>query len=167
MVAGVVTAIRTKRPYNPSDSQTSPAAIRNLLTSTAEDLGTTGYDYQYGYGVVDGCEIVQKIVPTKPPVIDLCRRFPWICDRRWWRRILRRRTLESITMPAGPGDLSTWAEGLRGPEEVMSLVGHLMPEAIEGDPSPEQLAYQVGYWLGQQDAGDQDQAETDNSDYAE
>jgi hypothetical protein len=55
VVAGVVAAVRSKRALDPAHAeQTSPAAIRALLTSTARDLGAAGYDFEHGYGVVDG-----------------------------------------------------------------------------------------------------------------
>lgn len=34
------------------------AQIRSILTSTATDLGTPGYDATYGYGLVNGCKAV-------------------------------------------------------------------------------------------------------------
>jgi len=54
VVAGVVAAVRSKRPFDPAQPSTSPAAIRALLTSTARDVGSAGYDYEHGYGVLDG-----------------------------------------------------------------------------------------------------------------
>jgi hypothetical protein len=153
VVSGVVAAVRTKRPYDPGNSQTRPAAIRNLLTSTAQDLGATGYDYQYGYGVVDGCKLVNKL--TKPVIIDICRRYPWICDRRWWRRIFRirwRLQAEQGASTALSPDMEADIDAMMQPEELQSLLGEVMPEALEGDQSPEQIAYQIGYMLGKQDA---------------
>ncbi len=91
VVAGVVAAMRTKRPYNAADSQTHPSAIRNLLTSTAEDLGTSGYDFRHGWGVVNGCALADKVAPPEEPSVpppspgvppelaQFCRRYPWIC----------------------------------------------------------------------------------------
>jgi subtilisin family serine protease len=76
VVTGVVAAVRSRRPYNPSDSTSHPAAIRTLMTSTAEDVGTTGYDLEHGYGIVNGCRLAVRI----PPVIDICRRYPWLCE---------------------------------------------------------------------------------------
>jgi subtilisin family serine protease len=61
VVAGAVAAVRTKRPYDPADPATSPAAIRALMTSTARDLGTAGYDYQHGYGAVDGAKLRDEV----------------------------------------------------------------------------------------------------------
>jgi len=77
VVSGVVAAVRSARPYNPSQANTAPSAIRNLLTSTATDLGSAGYDYLHGYGVVNGCGIVKKLFPKTR--LDLCERFPKLC----------------------------------------------------------------------------------------
>ncbi len=93
VVAGMVAAIRTKRPYNPFIRLTSPAAIRSLVRSTAQDLGPTGFDYGTGYGVVNGSAIANKL---KCPIVvinickryprlcyyyKICRRYPWLCKR--------------------------------------------------------------------------------------
>ena len=90
VVAGVVAAIRSKRPLNLADPTTRPSAIRSLLTSTAFDLGPTGYDYEHGYGVVATESILKKLCgPTGHPLckkypwicVILCRRYPWLCKR--------------------------------------------------------------------------------------
>ncbi len=77
VVAGVYAAIRTRRPFNPGSAITSPASIKNLVTSTAKDLGATGWDYYYGYGVVDGCKIIKKLFPV---LISICQKYPKICE---------------------------------------------------------------------------------------
>ncbi|MEO5348535.1 MAG: S8/S53 family peptidase [Magnetococcus sp. YQC-3] len=64
VVAGVVAAIRSVRPYNPADSLTRPSAIRNLITSTAIDKGPTGYDFRYGYGIINPAGIMGKLFPA-------------------------------------------------------------------------------------------------------
>ncbi|MFN0277224.1 MAG: S8 family peptidase [Pyrinomonadaceae bacterium] len=76
VVSGVFAAVRSRRPHNPADSSTSPAAMRSLITSTAQDLGTTGYDFDYGFGVINGCALADKFPPI---VINICQRYPWIC----------------------------------------------------------------------------------------
>ncbi len=83
VVAGVVAAVRSKRPYNPGDPTTSPAAIRSLMTSTAEDLGASGYDYKHGHGVVDGCALGKKLCGFW--WYNICDIHPWICKGvfRW------------------------------------------------------------------------------------
>jgi hypothetical protein len=161
VTAGVVAAIRSKRPYNPGDSQTSPAAMRNLLTSTAEDLGTTGYDYQYGYGVVDPCKIADKVLPPKPPPI--CQRYPWICDPSWWRRVLRKPWPGPLSPSAArvdeSGIASPFALGSEEPiqpGDIQDLLSQVESGVLGEDLSPEQLAYQIGYWLGRQEAADSD-----------
>jgi hypothetical protein len=54
VVAGVVAALRSKFPYYASNPRRSPAAIRNLLTRTAEDRGAIGFDFDHGWGIVNG-----------------------------------------------------------------------------------------------------------------
>ena len=49
VAAGVVAAIRTRCPA----SQVSPFQIRSLLRKTAQDLGGTGFDYDYGWGAIN------------------------------------------------------------------------------------------------------------------
>lgn len=49
VAAGLVAAIRTRWPA----SRLSPAQLRALLRRTADDRGNFGFDYDYGYGVVD------------------------------------------------------------------------------------------------------------------
>lgn len=79
VVAGVFAAIRNVRPYNSASAITSPTSVRNLVTSTARDIGASGWDYLYGFGVVNGCEIVKKLFPIITP-IDICKRYPRICE---------------------------------------------------------------------------------------
>lgn len=82
VVAGVVAAVRSMRPFNPADSSTSPPAMRNLITSTATDLGPSGYDFQHGHGVINGAGIASKFLCR--PIFDLCRinpRFCFFCKR--------------------------------------------------------------------------------------
>ncbi len=76
VVAGVVAAIRTKRPYIAGNPSRSPASIRRMVTSTAQDLGTRGYDFSHGYGVVNGCSIARQL---RPIIIDICRLRPHLC----------------------------------------------------------------------------------------
>jgi hypothetical protein len=57
----VLAAVRSKRPLDPADPATSPAAMRALLTSTAKDRGAAGYDYEHGYGVVDGARLRDEV----------------------------------------------------------------------------------------------------------
>ena len=91
VTSGVFAAVRSRKPLNPADSSTSPAAIRSLITSTAQDLGATGYDFEHGFGVIDGCALARKFPPIvidicrrypwicRPPIVDICRRYPWLC----------------------------------------------------------------------------------------
>lgn len=96
VVAGVVAAIRTKRPFDPAVASTRPSAIRSLITSTATDLGPSGFDFLHGYGVVNGYRIYRKLCLTLPPICrrypwicrsQICERYPWICDPDWHRKV--------------------------------------------------------------------------------
>lgn len=83
VVAGVVAAVRTRRPYQAGLGTRTPAAIRSLLTSTADDLGVSGYDFDHGFGVVDGCGLASKLKPRiRIPKVDICDRIPWLCEHR-------------------------------------------------------------------------------------
>jgi subtilisin family serine protease len=57
VVAGVVAAVRSKRPFRPGLASTSPAAIRQLFQTTALDRGAPGWDIEYGYGIVNSCRL--------------------------------------------------------------------------------------------------------------
>jgi hypothetical protein len=160
VVSGVVAAVRSKHPYNPSQTNTHPAAIRDLLRKTAEDRGPTGYDFEYGYGIVRGCALQKRL--CKPPVIDFCRRYPWICYRYWWlcrrypwlcRRLPR---IPSGTPTASPpmGDMEApFGNVLEAPFEVMADEAdpiEALSADIEADAelSDEKLAYYMGYLEG-------------------
>jgi hypothetical protein len=92
VVAGVIACIRQKRPFVTGNPAASPAGIRDLVRSTCQDLGAAGYDFDHGFGVINGCAIVDKLVPPRfdGPVIDLCRRFPDLCRRPPFIDICRR-----------------------------------------------------------------------------
>jgi subtilisin family serine protease len=61
IAAGVVAAIRTQYPFRSDQDKTSPAVIRNLLTKTAIDHGLTGFDYQYGWGVLSTAMVTEFV----------------------------------------------------------------------------------------------------------
>jgi subtilisin len=50
-----------------NDGIWSPSDVRNVLTYTADDLGTPGKDNYYGYGLVDADQAA--LIPPAPPVI--------------------------------------------------------------------------------------------------
>jgi subtilisin family serine protease len=56
VLAGFVAAVRSKHPA----SRISPAQLRSLLIKTAVDLGSTGFDFDFGWGVPDA----QALVPA-------------------------------------------------------------------------------------------------------
>ncbi|WP_431895080.1 S8 family peptidase [Nonomuraea sp. bgisy101] len=57
VAAGLVAAIRTHWPA----SRLSPSQLRSLLRRTAEDRSEVGYDFDYGYGVVDAAGILAAL----------------------------------------------------------------------------------------------------------
>jgi subtilisin family serine protease len=61
VAAGVVAAVREKYP----SSALSPAELRALLFKTAEDLGGTGFDHDFGWGVLDGTTLVAALAGVK------------------------------------------------------------------------------------------------------
>jgi hypothetical protein len=159
VVAGVVAAVRSRRPYNPTDSSTSPAAIRSLVTTTAVDLGPAGYDYSHGFGVVDGCTLRSRLVPTLPP-IDICVRFPIlcrlsICDR--FPRLCRPIDIRLPPIPRFPpippiGPRPGLGMDASVQAELQDLASYLQNEA-EGDGlSADEIAYLVGFLDGQSNA---------------
>ncbi len=50
---------------------TSPDEMREVLQSTAKDLGAAGYDTEYGFGLVDAAAALNySATPNSPPVAD-------------------------------------------------------------------------------------------------
>ena len=98
VVAGVVAALRSRKPFDDTDPTTRPSAIKNMLIATSRDISPMGFDFDTGHGVVDACAAADRIVP--PPVpepepepepephdewAEFCRRYPAFCE--WLRRI--------------------------------------------------------------------------------
>jgi hypothetical protein len=46
-------------------AQLSPAELRALLFKTAEDLGGTGFDHDFGWGVIDGAALAAALGGVK------------------------------------------------------------------------------------------------------
>jgi len=61
VLAGVVAAIRTKYPT----SRLSPLALRTMLFKTAKDAAGVGFDFDYGWGIVDTAAVL-KALKTVP-----------------------------------------------------------------------------------------------------
>ncbi|HEY9523749.1 MAG TPA: S8 family serine peptidase, partial [Thermopolyspora sp.] len=61
VAAGVVAAIRTRWPAG----RLSPAQLRTLLCRTADDRSTVGFDYDYGYGVIDVAAVIAALKKTE------------------------------------------------------------------------------------------------------
>ncbi|GHH69711.1 hypothetical protein GCM10017673_20600 [Streptosporangium violaceochromogenes] len=57
VAAGLVAAIRTRWPA----SRLSPAQLRALLRRTADERGDLGFDYDYGYGVVNVARVLSSL----------------------------------------------------------------------------------------------------------
>lgn len=57
VAAGVVAAIRANYPQ----SKIRPAVLRNLIRRTADDQGKMGFDYDYGYGIVNPLNLAKAI----------------------------------------------------------------------------------------------------------
>lgn len=53
VAAGVVAAVRTKFP----STKISPLQMRALIYKTAKDAGSPGFDFDYGYGILDGAAL--------------------------------------------------------------------------------------------------------------
>jgi hypothetical protein len=84
VVAGVVAAVRSVFPYDPATPASDPAAVRNMLTKTAEDRGLVGYDFEYGWGIVNGCRLAEALCP-KPPEKEKPCSCCCCCDNDWDR----------------------------------------------------------------------------------
>lgn len=64
-------AFRSRFPYVRTSSPTFPAAIRSLITRTAEDRGAIGFDFDYGYGIINGKKLatVRTLTVTEPEAV--------------------------------------------------------------------------------------------------
>lgn len=54
-----------------SDGVTDPDDIRDALESNAVDLGSTGWDIYYGYGLINAYDALQNSTPNNPPTCTL------------------------------------------------------------------------------------------------
>jgi subtilisin family serine protease len=61
VAAGVVAAVRSKYP----SARISPAKLRALIYKTAEDLGGTGYDPDYGWGAISPRKLAEKLAKAR------------------------------------------------------------------------------------------------------
>jgi subtilisin family serine protease len=148
VVAGVIAAVRSKRPYDPGNPATLPTAIRSLVTSTAEDLGTAGYDFEHGFGVVNGCELARRFTPVTP-IPDIFDRYPWLRDFCKQNPHLCNLVpiLPPIPVPPRPFGESV-SGGYFQPAEAQdsSFGGAQMPRAEMYDPA--EIGYLAGYHAG-------------------
>lgn len=65
-VAGVAALVWNNQP------SATAADIRSAMNSTAEDLGTTGRDHSYGYGLVNARRALDSLQATPPPPPPTC-----------------------------------------------------------------------------------------------
>jgi subtilisin family serine protease len=61
VATGVVAAVREKYP----SSVLTPAELRALLFKTAQDLGGTGFDHDFGWGVIDAQRLAASLAGVK------------------------------------------------------------------------------------------------------
>ena len=96
---------------------------------------------------MNGCALVDKLTPTPrdPPRIDICDRYPFLCDPRWWWWFLRRARQPGPT--AGPG---------AGANEMAALMHGFATSKDAGDfegsgdmPSAAEMAFLFGVLAGQ------------------
>lgn len=155
VVTGVVAAVRSKKPYDASNPSTHPAAIRTLMTSTAQDLGTTGYDFEHGFGVVNGCELRRRFAGGGI-AIDWCKKYPWLCGGGIWdicRRypwICRGIPVPPIPVPPQPGPPGPPPFSADAENELTGSGGE---QGVE-PPDALTFAYLAGYLAAQQSPPD-------------
>lgn len=146
VVAGVVAAVRSKRPFVPGNPSATSLAIRNLMRSTAEDRGAVGFDLDYGYGVVGGCALYRRFAPFRPP--NICVRFPWLCRPRPVPNDICLRFPEicrGIPRPPFP----PIPDPGPGPTPQQNSAETFDESDIENDAGPLLEAWQSGYHEGQ------------------
>ncbi len=162
VVAGIVAAVRSKRPYNPAQPITTPASVRSLLTSTAEDLGPSGFDFQHGYGVVNGLALWKKLCKSSW-LSNICKTHPWICEglARWPRPPIPDPgpVLQWVDLPGVPFRLPSVLEVPTVPVDQPRMEAGVEKASLErkverlareaGVPDPVQLAYVLGLMQGQ------------------
>lgn len=57
VASGVIAAIRSAN----SSSDLMPAQLRNIVRKHSDDLGEVGFDYEYGFGLINPMKIVDAI----------------------------------------------------------------------------------------------------------
>jgi hypothetical protein len=162
VVAGVVAAVRTKRPYSAGNPEASPAAIRSLMTSTAMDLSPSGWDYATGYGVVDGHALRLKFCATFPQKCvahpwlcwDICKQFPWVCKGiSEWPEIPGPGPVEQVPDVLNPKLISSIKRlarlsGITDPLELAAVMSLLLTTRTPAPVMPAQSVAKEGSKLG-------------------
>jgi hypothetical protein len=162
VVAGVVAAARTKKPHVPGNPSASPHAMRELVRGTATDLGVSGFDFDTGFGVVNGCALADRIAPIAV-LPNICIRYPWLCKPRPIPFPPEPIRPGPIPVPYPPGPIPPRpipprplpvgrfsADGGDGMDDLDATL-----QAATGMDSDQLVAYiwQMGYENGLQDAG--------------
>lgn len=73
VVAGVMAAFRSRFPYTPTDPLRSSASVRSIFLRTAEDRGSMGFDFEYGWGIVNGSRLAAiraLTVTAREPMLE-------------------------------------------------------------------------------------------------
>jgi subtilisin family serine protease len=65
VVAGLVAAVRSRLPSSQAGSG-SPAAVRDMVRKTALERGNPGFDYAYGWGIVNGPRLSEVVSGGAP-----------------------------------------------------------------------------------------------------
>jgi subtilisin family serine protease len=90
VAAGVVAAIRRLYP----SSVVSPSQLRDLLRSTAEPRGGTGFNHEYGHGVIDVAALLaglESLTSGPPPAPPAPPTFRFATKRKVARKPARRK----------------------------------------------------------------------------
>jgi subtilisin family serine protease len=66
-VVGVAALVIAANPADTNGANGIADEVRNILTSTAKDLGTSGFDSLYGYGLVQAVAAVAAVGGGSPP----------------------------------------------------------------------------------------------------
>lgn len=77
VVAGLVAAWRSQNHYEPGDPTRSPQMVRRMMRETCRDLGDKGFDFDHGYGIVQGCKLADQWIEAVNS--KFCLLFPRLC----------------------------------------------------------------------------------------
>jgi len=66
VVAGVVAATRSRLRTVRGSGPASPSGVRDLIRKSALERGNTGFDYAYGWGIINGARLSELV----PEIVD-------------------------------------------------------------------------------------------------